>query len=214
MKKINVANYQSDKLFPRVVKAVSEILATSHVVAPVDVLMRMQLLNKQQYEDWRFGRVPYLERVCQANLGRLNRVLRILDRHSRSLGLKPSQTAYRKWGRGGKRIELRFSKSGEAALEGRLFAALRCDRAGAGSRRIGVRAKPPSPRAPVGDLDLCRRWSNGYRHENERSLSGAAMGLRRTTAKRKWDYARTWLDEAPAERARKRRRNQKRAENV
>ena len=30
-------------------------------VAPVDVLMDIGVLPKQKYEDWRFGRVPYLE---------------------------------------------------------------------------------------------------------------------------------------------------------
>ena len=32
--------------------------------APVDVLMEVGVLPKQKYEDWRFGRVDYLERVC------------------------------------------------------------------------------------------------------------------------------------------------------
>lgn len=36
--------------------------------APVDVLMEVGVLPKQKYEDWRFGRVDYLERVCTVNL--------------------------------------------------------------------------------------------------------------------------------------------------
>ena len=35
--------------------------------APVDVMMEIGVLPKQKYEDWRFGRVDYLERVCHAN---------------------------------------------------------------------------------------------------------------------------------------------------
>lgn len=31
--------------------------------APVDVLMEVGVLPKQKYEDWRSGRVDYLERV-------------------------------------------------------------------------------------------------------------------------------------------------------
>lgn len=30
----------------------------------VDVLMDIGVLQKDKYEDWRFGRIPYLERVC------------------------------------------------------------------------------------------------------------------------------------------------------
>ena len=40
--------------------------------APVDVLMEVGVLPKQKYEDWRFGRVDYLERVCTVNY--VNRV--------------------------------------------------------------------------------------------------------------------------------------------
>ena len=36
--------------------------------APVDVLVDTGILPKQKYEDWRFGRVRYLEAVCNANL--------------------------------------------------------------------------------------------------------------------------------------------------
>ena len=34
----------------------------------VDVLMDIGVLDKAKYEDWRFGRIPYLERVCTINL--------------------------------------------------------------------------------------------------------------------------------------------------
>ncbi len=55
--------------------------------------------------------------MCVGNLSKLSVILRILDHHARALGLKPSQTVYHKWGRGGKHIILRFSKSGAPALE-------------------------------------------------------------------------------------------------
>jgi hypothetical protein len=117
MKKITAANYRTDKLYPAVARAVEEILKTTNVVTPVELLLRTQRITKQKYEDWRFGRIPYLERVCVGNLSKLNVILRILDHHARALGLKPSQTVYHKWGRGGKHIILRFSKSGAPALE-------------------------------------------------------------------------------------------------
>jgi hypothetical protein len=117
MKSITATNYQKDKLYPAVARAVAEILETTNVVAPVELLLRLQRITKAQYEDWRFGRIPYLERVCAGNLSKLSVILRILDYHARAIGLKPSQTVYHKWGRGGKHIILRFSKSGAPALE-------------------------------------------------------------------------------------------------
>jgi len=117
MKRITLANYQKDPLYAGVAKAVAEILATTNVVTPLEVLLRQQRLTKQQVEDWRFGRIPFLERVCLGNLAKMSRILRILDLHSRTLSLTPSQTVYHKWGRGGKHIVLRFSKSDDPALE-------------------------------------------------------------------------------------------------
>jgi hypothetical protein len=117
MKTINGSNYQKHQLYVAISRAVAEILKTTNIVSPVEVLLRMERITKAQYEDWRSGRIPYLERVCIGNLSKLGVILRILDHHARAIGLKPSQTVYHKWGRGGKRIVLRFSKSGAPGLE-------------------------------------------------------------------------------------------------
>ncbi|MGO9464920.1 MAG: hypothetical protein ACLQIB_10645 [Isosphaeraceae bacterium] len=117
MKKFNESNYQKHKLYPTIVWTVAAILETNNVVTPVEVLMRLQRISKQQLDDWRFGRIAYLERVCVGNLSKLCAILRVLDHHARAIGLKPSQTVYHKWGRGGKHIILRFSKTGAPALE-------------------------------------------------------------------------------------------------
>lgn len=117
MKKITGTNYKKDKLYPAVARAVAEILEHGTVVTPVDVLLQMQRITKQQVEDWRFRRIPYLERVTIGGLGKMYRILRILEWHAKGLNLEPSRTVYHKWGKGGKRIVLRFSKSGEPNLE-------------------------------------------------------------------------------------------------
>jgi hypothetical protein len=105
-----------DPLYPRIVRAVDAILANGKVVAPVDVLVRMGLLTPEHLEDWRRGRVPYLERVINCNLTRLSRVLRILRFHAHALNLKPSWIPYRRWGKGPKQ-RLRFTRTGEPRLE-------------------------------------------------------------------------------------------------
>ena len=92
--------------------------------APVDVLMDMGVLPKQKYEDWRFGRVDYLERVCTANLRRLSFIMRQMRVYAGKAGLTPSFCYYKQWGakknsgQGHKPvIPLRFSKSGEPEIE-------------------------------------------------------------------------------------------------
>lgn len=92
--------------------------------APVDVMMEIGVLPKQKYEDWRFGRVDYLERVCTVNLKKLSFIMRQMRLYAQKAGLKPSFCYYRRWGvkkksgQGHKPvIQLRFSKSGNPEIE-------------------------------------------------------------------------------------------------
>ena len=94
----------------------ADLLARVKVVAPVDVLVAMDLLGPAKLEDWRQGRVPYLERVITCNLTRLSRLLRILRFHAHNLKLVPSVTVYLRWGKGPKQ-RLRFTKTGDPRIE-------------------------------------------------------------------------------------------------
>lgn len=113
---VSIATYRADPLYPRIERAVTAVLAKGKVVAPVDVLIGMDLLTPDQLEDWRRGQVPYLEQVIAGNLVRLSRLLRILRFHAYDLNLRPTATVYRRHGKGA-RQRLRFTKSGDAKLE-------------------------------------------------------------------------------------------------
>ena len=91
---------------------------------PVDVLMDTGILSKQKYEDWRFGKVDYLERVCTANFMKLSLVLHQMRVYAQKANLKPSFCYYKRWGvkkKGGQGhtlvIPLRFSKTGAPEIE-------------------------------------------------------------------------------------------------
>lgn len=113
---VTVDAYREDPLYPRIVRATQQILAEGKVVTAVEVLVRMNLLAPERLEDWRLGRVPYLEKVINCNLLRLSRLLRILRLHANDLNLVPSITVYKRWGKGPKH-RLRFSKTGDSGLE-------------------------------------------------------------------------------------------------
>ena len=92
--------------------------------APVDVLVDIGVLPKQKYEDWRNGRVDYLERVCTVNLHKLSFIMSQIRVYAREQGLKPSFCYYKQWGVKKKNgqghkpvVPLRFSKSGNAEIE-------------------------------------------------------------------------------------------------
>jgi len=160
---VGVSNYRTDALYGRVVRAVETLLARGKVVAPVDVLVEMGLLDPEWLHQWRLGRVPYLETVIHGSLTRLSRLLRILRFHAHDLNLVPSSTAYMRWGKGPKQA-LRFTKTGDANLEAaysRHFVwpgkgpfhppALKT----AGTRNAGAAdpGEPPSTRANPGETE-------------------------------------------------------------
>ena len=116
MKKITLHNYTTDKYYPKIVKAVDAELQSRNFVTPIDVLISMGLLERRDLENWRAGRIPYLEQVVICNLAKASRILRILRFHAHDLNLKPSMTVYKRKTAGGK-IPLRFSKSGEKNIE-------------------------------------------------------------------------------------------------
>jgi hypothetical protein len=56
---------------------------------PVDVLMDIGILTRQKYEEWRFGRVPFLEAVCNGNLKKLSTVMHEIRSYAKEHHLKP-----------------------------------------------------------------------------------------------------------------------------
>ena len=72
--------------------AMFELMKSAGVIAPVDVLINIGVLSKEDYERWRNGQVDYLERVCKANLRKLSTVMR-------ECGPSPKRTSLKRPGR-------------------------------------------------------------------------------------------------------------------
>jgi hypothetical protein len=106
----------ADPLKPLVVEVISEILSVGDVVAPIDVLVRLEILTAEQCAAWRSGGLPYLERGITAGLSKVAKLLRLLDVEARAMGLTPALGKYVRSGKGSKR-RLRFSKRGDAQSE-------------------------------------------------------------------------------------------------
>ena len=116
MRKITLTNYQQDRYYARIVKATEDLLREKGFVAPIELFIRMDLLSPALVENWRRGRIPYLERAIQCNLSKGNRILRILRMHAHDLDLKPVATVYKRCTKGPRTL-LQFSKAGDRALE-------------------------------------------------------------------------------------------------
>ena len=82
----------------------------------------MPILSKEKYEDWRHGRVPYLEAICSVNLRKLSLIMHQMRVYGQQKNLKPSFCYYKQWAvkkQHGRKpvIPLRFSKSGDPDIE-------------------------------------------------------------------------------------------------
>jgi hypothetical protein len=116
LRKITLTNYRHDRYYARIVKATENLLREKGFVAPIELFIRMDLLSPASVENWRRGRIPYLERAIQCNLSKASRILRILRMHAHDLDLKPVPTVYKRWTRGPRTL-LHFSKTGDRAVE-------------------------------------------------------------------------------------------------
>lgn len=84
--------------------------------SPLDLFLKMEKISPKLVEEWRFGRVPFLERALHGNLGQFSFIMKEFQKTAREMNLKESYTTYMSWGKGKKRL-LRFSKSGDYQVE-------------------------------------------------------------------------------------------------
>lgn len=105
----------SAELEQRVIRAAAAALADRQFASAIDVLVGIGWLAPSHVEEWRQGRVEYLERVTQANLAKLSVAMKLFRAWATGQGLVPSETVY--VARTRDRRPLRFSKSGNADIE-------------------------------------------------------------------------------------------------
>ena len=109
------------ELKTKVHSAMYNLIKAKGMASPVEVLIDIGVLSKEDYERWRFGNVPYLEKVCKINLTKLSKINREIRACAAKSELKPSWTFYRQYGtkeKGkGKSVKLRFSKNGDENIE-------------------------------------------------------------------------------------------------
>ena len=108
-------NDNMKRLEARTVAAAETALAAQKFVTAIDVLQGIGWLPQARVDDWRQGRLAYLERGVSTNLHRISAAMKMFRRWAHSRGLVPRETAY--VSRTRDRHQLRFSKSGTLAIE-------------------------------------------------------------------------------------------------
>jgi hypothetical protein len=102
-------------LADRVVKAAEAALAAQGYVSPVDALVGIGWLDVGAVERWQRGQIDCLEGAMQTNVPRILEALKLFQSWAAGKDLSPSLTDY--VARGPQRQMLRFSRSGDLAIE-------------------------------------------------------------------------------------------------
>lgn len=110
-----MATEKRKRLDQRVAATAEAVLAERGHVTAIDVLVALGWLTPRRVDEWRQGRVDYLERVVQADLSKVSAAMTAFRAWARERELNPSETAYVAQTRD--RRTLRFSKSGDAGIE-------------------------------------------------------------------------------------------------
>ena len=83
-------NDNQKRLRQRALQAAEEAHHKQQYVSPIDVFIGMKLLQPIHVNDWRKGRISYLERVIQGSLGKITFCMKCFRTWAREKGLKPS----------------------------------------------------------------------------------------------------------------------------
>jgi len=113
---VKVNPHDKEALRIRVVQAALAALQKQGYSSAIDVFEGMGVLRPASIEEWREGRLPYLERAIQMNLKKISLVMKFFRTWAIESGLHPSQTGYLKKS-GSDRLPLIFSKSMNSDLE-------------------------------------------------------------------------------------------------
>jgi hypothetical protein len=105
----------ADKVEGRVAEAAVTALSERSFVTAVDVFVRIGWLAPVRVDEWRQGRIEYLECGMQVNPAKITTAMTYLRRWARGRGLVASETTY--VSRTRDRRPLRFSASGDPEVE-------------------------------------------------------------------------------------------------
>ena len=106
------------EIYKKVYHTTHQLIHEKGYASPLDLFLKMEKISLKLVEEWRFGRVLYLEKILHGNLAQFNFILAQFLQTARKMNLKESYTAYMSWGKGPKRL-LRFTKSGDVHVERR-----------------------------------------------------------------------------------------------
>ncbi len=95
-----------------VISVAGGVVSMKGSVSVIDLMVGIGWLTEDKLTDWKQGKVPYLEQVIIASLGKISKVMKEFKAWAIHSQLEPKFTVYQH-----KNCRLRFSKTGEPNIE-------------------------------------------------------------------------------------------------
>jgi hypothetical protein len=114
---VGMGRANKEPLDARVARAATKALVDENYVSVLGVFLRIGWIDGGTVQSWRQGRFDCFEERLQVNRERIKEAMRLIETWARQNGLIPTETSY--VARTPARPELRFSVSGDAAIEQR-----------------------------------------------------------------------------------------------
>jgi len=99
-------------LSTQVATVAGSFVSKKRYVSAIDLFLGIGWLTQDKLSDWKAGKIPYLERVINANLKKISRVMKEFRTWASHANLKASITVYKH-----NSYNLRFRKSGNCNIE-------------------------------------------------------------------------------------------------
>jgi hypothetical protein len=100
------------KCFSPQMTLAGNIVSKKGYVSVIDLFLEIGWLTPEKLNDWRQGKITFLEKAITANLSKISRTMKELKSWADYSNLKASVTVYKH-----KNHRLRFSKTGELNIE-------------------------------------------------------------------------------------------------
>jgi hypothetical protein len=100
------------KSFSQQMTLAGNIVSKKGYVSVIDLFLEIGWLTPEKINDWRQGKIAFLEKVITANLSKISRTMKELKSWADYSNLQASVTVYKH-----KNHRLRFSKTGELNIE-------------------------------------------------------------------------------------------------
>ena len=101
----------------QILQAAESLLKQQGSLSPLEVLVKVHLLHPVHLEEWKSGKIPYLEFILEKDLHKIRYLTKWLHTWALQKGLRPQEMTYLSKGNNLSQKQLEFTRNGRPQTE-------------------------------------------------------------------------------------------------